>query len=69
MTSLKVTINGEIHSLPAQSSVQDIIQRLNLQDKRIAIELNEDIVPRSQHAKTLLNNNDVLEIVTAIGGG
>ena len=47
----------------------DLLQRLELTGRRLAVELNRDIVPRSQHAATVLVEGDQIEIVHAIGGG
>lgn len=47
----------------------DLVHLLSLEGKRIAVELNMEIVPRSEHPTTILNQGDNLEIVHAIGGG
>lgn len=67
--SLSIHLNGHITSLDNVSTVQDLITHLGYQDKRIAVERNGDIVPRSQHAVTHLADQDRLEIVIAVGGG
>lgn len=67
--SLNIHLNGEATRLDHVQTVQDLIVHLGYQDKRIAIERNGDIVPRSQHSTTQLSNNDHLEIVIAVGGG
>ncbi|MGK9066865.1 sulfur carrier protein ThiS [Stutzerimonas chloritidismutans] len=64
-----IELNGERHELPDGQSVADLLQRLDLVGRRLAVELNRDIVPRSQHAATLLAEGDKVEIVHAIGGG
>ncbi len=46
-----------------------LLDTLELTGKRIAVELNGEIVPKSQHAATTLNQGDQLEIVVAVGGG
>lgn len=66
---MKLTVNGEPMALPAGATVGDLIEQLGLAGKRLAIELNEDIVPRSQHADTALAEGDQVEVVRAIGGG
>jgi sulfur carrier protein len=66
---LDVIINGENRSFPASISVSELIQDMDLQGKRIAIEINGEIVPASQHSSHLLSNHDRIEIVGAIGGG
>ncbi|OZA47215.1 MAG: thiamine biosynthesis protein ThiS [Hydrogenophilales bacterium 17-61-76] len=62
-------INGELRRFPAPLTLNQLIESLDLVGKRIAIERNGEIVPRSQHAVTPLANGDRLEIVVAVGGG
>ncbi|MEH6356558.1 MAG: sulfur carrier protein ThiS [Marinobacter sp.] len=66
---MKLTVNGEPMALPAGTTIGALIEHLGLVGKRLAIELNEDIVPRSQHADTALVEGDQVEVVRAIGGG
>jgi len=62
-------INGKPQKFPPGSSVEELISAMNLEGKRFAIELNGEIVPRSRHAVTTLNDGDKLEVVIAVGGG
>ena len=66
---LKITINGESRQFPETLSVSGLIDALAYTGKRIAIERNGEIVPKSQHATTQLASGDQLEIVVAVGGG
>jgi sulfur carrier protein len=66
---IEITVNGEPHRLGPPFLVFQLLNQLDLTGKRLAVELNGEIVPRSQHASTLLNNGDKLEIVVAVGGG
>jgi sulfur carrier protein len=66
---IEITVNGESHRLDSSLPVSQLLDRLELTGKRLAVELNGEIVPRSQHAATLLNDGDKLEIVVAVGGG
>lgn len=66
---MHIQLNGERHELPDGQSVADLLQRLDLTGRRLAVELNRDIVPRSQHATTVLVEGDQIEVVHAIGGG
>lgn len=66
---MHIQLNGEVLELPDGLSVADLLARLQLGERRVAVELNLDIVPRSQHATTLLQEGDRLEVVHAIGGG
>jgi sulfur carrier protein len=66
---LELKINGEIRQFPEDLSVAGLIELLGYTGKRIAIERNGEIVPKSQHASTALASGDQLEIVVAVGGG
>jgi len=65
-----ITINGKTRSFEAANlSVTELVQQLELVGKRLAIERNGEIVPRSQFDATSLADGDKLEIVGAVGGG
>ncbi len=66
---IELTINGEPRNFPAPLALAQLIETLDLTGKRIAIERNGEIVPRSQHTDTPLMDGDRLEIVVAVGGG
>lgn len=66
---LNLIINGEPRQFASALSVAELIDQLGYTGKRIAIERNGEIVPRSQHATTPLVAGDRLEIVVAVGGG
>jgi thiamine biosynthesis protein ThiS len=70
MTSvITVSINGEPRQLPAGVTVATLIEEMGLIGKRIALERNGEIVPRSTFAKLHLSHGDKLEVVVAVGGG
>ncbi len=66
---MQILLNGESLELPDGATVADLLVRLELTGRRVAVERNLDIVPRSQHATTALAEGDRLEVVHAIGGG
>ena len=66
---MHIQLNGESFELPDGETVAGLITRLELTGRRVAVELNLDIVPRSQHADTPLSDGDNVEVVHAIGGG
>ncbi|SDT05492.1 sulfur carrier protein ThiS [Halopseudomonas xinjiangensis] len=66
---MQIQLNGEAYSVEPSTTLTDLVERLGLTGKRLAIELNLDIVPRSQFAETRLAEGDRVEIVHAIGGG
>lgn len=66
---IALTINGEPRSFEASLTVAQLIERLALGGKRIALERNGEIVPRARFAEQKLLDGDRLEIVVAVGGG
>lgn len=66
---LELTINGEIRRFCDALTVAGLVDQLGYAGKRIAIECNGEIVPRSQYAAVPLACGDRLEIVVAVGGG
>lgn len=66
---IELTINGEHQQLSSPLTLQQLKEQLQLAEKRIAIELNREIIPASLHSDTQLQNGDQVEIVHAIGGG
>ena len=66
---ISVFINGVARDLEQPVSVAELIQKMELGGKRVALERNGEIVPRSQFTQQLLANGDQLEIVVAVGGG
>ena len=66
---LELKINGESRQFSDALTVSGLIEQLGYTGKRIAIERNGEIVPKSQHATTALLSGDQLEIVVAVGGG
>jgi sulfur carrier protein len=68
-STLIVTLNGEHRSVSPGSSVADLLAEIGLDSRKVAVERNEEIVPRSSYADTRLASGDALEIVHFIGGG
>lgn len=66
---IDIHINGASHRLPAATTLSSLIEQLGHAGRRIAIERNGEIVPKSQHGDTVLQAGDKLEIVVAVGGG
>ncbi len=66
---IQVTVNGAAYRLEQPTDVSSLLSRLELSGKKIAVERNGEIVPRSAHARTLVADGDRLEIVVAVGGG
>ena len=66
---MNIILNGETETIPEQLTLVELIQNMNLSGKRYAIEVNERLIPRSQHGERKLLEGDKVEIVQAIGGG
>lgn len=66
---IEVEINGVAQWLPTDINLAQLLVRLQLQERRLAIEYNLDVVPRSEYAELRLKQGDRVEIVHAIGGG
>ena len=64
-----VVVNGTSFKFDQPVTLSELLQHMSLSGKRIAIERNGSIVPRSHFEMTLLNDGDKLEIVGAVGGG
>jgi thiamine biosynthesis protein ThiS len=66
---MKLIINGEDRSFENPLTLQGLVEQLGMKADRVAVELNRDIVPRDQWARTELVEGDRLEIVHFVGGG
>lgn len=67
---MHLIINGKNHDdLPDGLTVAGLIAHLELPERKIAVERNREVIPKSTYSETLLNNHDVLEIIHFIGGG
>ena len=64
-----IVLNGEPHPLADDTTVAALVAGLGLSPQQVAVEKNREIVPRSEHAQTILRDGDQLEIVTFVGGG
>ena len=67
--TIEISVNGEQHRFERDMSLMDLLHALALTEGRIAVEVNGEIVPRSQFATQQINHLDKIEIVQAIGGG
>jgi sulfur carrier protein len=66
---MEISVNGERRSVAAALSVAELLRGMGLEGKRLAVERNGEIVPKSAHAATALAEGDRIEIVIAVGGG
>jgi sulfur carrier protein len=66
---IHVTVNGAAHRLEHPLDVRALLERLEMAGKKVAVERNGEIVPKSLHREILVEDGDRLEIVVAVGGG
>jgi len=66
---ISIQLNGETLDCDTNTTVEQLVKQLDMQDKRLAVEINQNIIPRSTFSEHLLQPQDVVEIVQAIGGG
>lgn len=64
-----ITLNGQSHEVNLQASLSDLLNQLNLQGQRLAIEVNKEVIARSRHEQFTLSEGDQVEIIQAVGGG
>ena len=67
--SVMITVNGKQIQLTSEMSVADYLEQNNYQINRIAVEMNEEILPKYSYSETMLKDGDRLEVVTFVGGG
>jgi sulfur carrier protein len=67
--SIEVVINGQPRTVNQGTTIAGLIGDLGLSGKPVAVERNREVVPRAQHASTVLASGDRLEVVTFVGGG
>ncbi|MDX2052116.1 MAG: sulfur carrier protein ThiS [Polyangiaceae bacterium] len=66
---MHLIVNGEPYEAPPGLTVRGLVEHLGLTEGPVAVERNREVVPRAEHAATLLAEGDVLEIVHFVGGG
>jgi sulfur carrier protein len=69
MHRMDIRLNGEPRALDPGASIADLLRLEGLADRRVAVEVNGDIVPRGKHAAHALAEGDRVEVVHALGGG
>ncbi len=66
---MQIVINGEAREIDPSLTVAELLERLGLEPRRVAIEVNEKLVRRTEYDQTRLHEGDRVEIVTLVGGG
>ena len=66
---IKIKVNGKFKSIPENYKILDLVKDLKIPLKKVAIELNQEIIDKKKISKIILKKNDKIEIVHFIGGG
>ncbi len=66
---MKVRVNGEDMDIEEGTTVESLLRRLGVNTRGVAVERNGEIVPRTRHSATVLEEGDSVEIVRMVGGG
>jgi thiamine biosynthesis protein ThiS len=66
---VKIRLNGDPYELPAPLSIAALLESLQIEPRRVAVEHNLDIIKRARYDTTIVNEGDEVEIVNFVGGG
>lgn len=66
---IRVTVNSADRELPEASTIVAMLEQLQFDPRRVAVEVNRQVIPRIAHTEHRLTNGDQIEIVTLVGGG
>ena len=66
---MTIVLNGEPRDTPASTTLAALLRELELPAQRVAVEVNQELVPRAKHESFELHDGDSLEVVTLVGGG
>jgi sulfur carrier protein len=66
---VNIVLNGQSHRLEGEPTLAGLLAEAGLAGRRVAVEVNREIVPRGRHAEHRLRDGDRVEIVQALGGG
>ena len=66
---IQIILNGKPHNIKEKTNIISLLETLSLSEKKVAVEINEEVVPRDNYVKKILSVKDRVEIVHFIGGG
>ena len=66
---IQIILNGKPHNIKEKTNIISLLETLSLSEKKVAVEINEEVVTRDSYAKKFLSSKDRVEIVHFIGGG
>jgi sulfur carrier protein len=64
-----ITLNGQSHQVRPEITIGEVLAGMKVEPRHVAVEVNQEIVPRSRHAEHRLRQGDRVEVVTLVGGG
>ena len=67
--TMQILLNGEVTGIQDNASVTELLRILGFEDQRVAVEVNQEVIPRVEHISFILSANDKVEIIHAVGGG
>jgi thiamine biosynthesis protein ThiS len=66
---ITIQLNGEPHTIEGDAGLPALLEKLKLRPTRVAVEINETVVPKAEYARTILKTGDKVEIINFVGGG
>ena len=66
---IEIQLNGLSHKLKVNTNIDSLLNSLSISKHKVAIELNKEVLPKENYSKTIIRNDDEIELVTFIGGG
>ncbi len=66
---MQIVLNGQNREVIDQCSIAKVLEILELQNRKVAVEVNQEVIPRTQHKFFVLSRGDQVEIIQAVGGG
>ncbi|MFG0288459.1 MAG: sulfur carrier protein ThiS [Rhodopirellula sp. JB044] len=66
---IEITVNGKPTQVDRPMPIEELIQNVEVPKNYLAVEVNEDVIPREQHGEYVVNEGDRVEVVTLVGGG
>lgn len=67
--AMQIHLNGQPREVPASMTVAQLLESLHMPAVGVAVELNQEVVPKSEHAQRTLSEGDAVEVVSLVGGG
>jgi len=68
-SAIAITLNGEPHQVEREISIMQLVESLEVKLSRVAVELNQEVVPKARYANTIIRAGDVVEVINFVGGG